>query len=190
MSQSTMNNSNEWMQQLARNLADACAKRIAAAAESEKLDSARLALCDRLADAQARYDSALSDLRSGAIDEVIGAARMAVAGADAADLRVLIAETEPGVDAANRAYALASQAVSSAEQAARAAERAAVVDALDQHIAHVEGKLCEAIAERFRLGLEQDGSHWGNVLAKYWKPSEPLRCAVVDGRVPKQGTHS
>jgi hypothetical protein len=44
--------------------------------------------------------------------------------------------------------------------------------------------LLAAVAERFRLGCEHEDSPYGHTLARHWRPSEPLRRAIVEFAVP------
>jgi len=142
------------------------------------------ALEARLADAQANHANALADLRAGKLDEAVGGARLATADADAADLRELIAAVRPRVKEANRVRDNAAQAVRDAERTLARAEQEEAMLALDKRIVEIEEKLCSAIAARFRLGCEHDSSVYARVLPRHWRPTEPLRRAVVEGAVP------
>jgi hypothetical protein len=144
-------------------------------------------LQERLVDAQEKHASALADLRAGRLDEAVAGARMAAASADGSDLEKMIGEARPKVTEAARTRASAAQAVQDAERAVARAEREATIAALDRHIAHVEEKLCEAIAARFRLGVEHEGGAYSGFLSRHWRPSEPLRRAVVEGSPPGLG---
>jgi hypothetical protein len=139
---------------------------------------------ERLVDAQTKHASALADLRAGRLDEAVAGARMAAASADAADLEKMIAAARPKVTEAARVRASAAQAVQDAELALKRAEQEATLAALDRHIAHVEEKLCEAIAARFNLGVAHEGGAYSGFLSRHWRPSEPLRRAVAEGAVP------
>ena len=71
-----------------------------------------------------------------------------------------------------------------AERAVARAEQEVTMAALDQRIAEIEAKLCAAVAQRFELGVQYEGSVYARVLYRHWRHTEPLRRAVVEGAVP------
>ncbi|EUC21474.1 hypothetical protein [Paraburkholderia hospita] len=161
-----------------------------ASASASKVRAEADALEARLGDAQAKHASALADLRAGALSEVTAGARMAAAHADAQDLRELIAAVQPGIEEAERVRDRAALAVRDAERVVARAEQEVAMAELDARIRHIEATLCSAIAARFRLGCEHENSPYGHTLARHWRPSEPLRRAIVEFAVPgTSGTH-
>jgi hypothetical protein len=139
------------MKAQAHNLASARVKMAQATAAAALPEGDLATLEERLVDAQTKHASALADLRAGRLDEAVAGARMTVADADAADLEKMIGELRPKVEIAENVREKAAQAVQAAERAVERAEQEAAMAALDAHIAHVEARLCEAIAARFRL---------------------------------------
>ncbi|CAG9168134.1 hypothetical protein [Cupriavidus pinatubonensis] len=144
-------------------------------------------LSRRIAAAQARQEAALAGLRSGELSEDIGAARLAVAKADAEDLERLAAGLQSEVAGAEQARNAAAQTVRHAEEALAHAERAATIQGLDERIAQLEAKLCAAIGERYRLGVEQAGGRF-LMLGQAWSPSKTLVDAFTYG-IPPAVTH-
>ncbi|MGT2429583.1 hypothetical protein ACU4HD_14145 [Cupriavidus basilensis] len=132
----------------------------------------------RIAEAQSRMAAALAGLRSGEIPEDVGAARMAVAKADIADLEQLATEVRSEAANAEQVRNAAAEALRHAEEGLAHAEREAVIQGLDERIARLDSVLCQAIAERHRLGIEQAGGGHQQ-LNRSWKPSEALHRAVV-----------
>jgi hypothetical protein len=173
------------MKAQAHNLASARAKMQQATAAAALPEGDLATLEERLADAQTKHASALADLRAGRLDEAVAGARMAAANADIADLEKMIGEARPKVAEAERVRASAAQAVRAAEFALERAEQEATLATLDAHIRHIEEKLCEAIAARFRLGVEHMGGAYSGFLSQHWRPSEPLRRAVTEGFPPQ-----
>jgi hypothetical protein len=96
----------------------------------------------------------------------------------------LIVAVQQRVEEANSARDRAAQAVRDAELALARAELEASMSAFDERIRRIEARLCEAIAQRFELGVQYEGSVYSRVLHRHWKPTEPLRRAVVEGAVP------
>lgn len=132
----------------------------------------------RIADGELRLANALAGLRSGEIHEDVGAARMAVARADIADLEQLATEVRSDAATAEQVRNAAAEALRHAEEGLAHAEREAAVQGLDERIVRLDSVLCQAIAERHRLGIEQAGG--GHLqLNQSWKPSEALQRAVV-----------
>jgi serine phosphatase RsbU (regulator of sigma subunit) len=174
----------------AHRLAGARATLQTAAASAAKVRAEADALEARLADALAKHADALADLRAGALTEAVGGARMAAAHADAQDLRGLLAAVQPRLEEAGQVRDRAEQAVADAERAFARAEQEATMAELDARIRHIEATLCSAIAARFRLGCEHENSPYAHTLARHWRPSEPLRRAIVEFTVPgTSGTH-
>jgi hypothetical protein len=67
------------------------------------------------------------------------------------------------------------------------------MDELDARIRRIEATLCSAITQRFELGVQHADSPYAHTLARHWRPSEPLRRAVVEYVVPvpdTPGTHN
>jgi chromosome segregation ATPase len=175
----------------AHHLAGARAALQTAAASAAKVRAEADTLEARLANALAKHADALADLRAGALSEAVGGARMAAAHADAADLRGLLAAVQPRLEETGQVRDRAEQAVADAERVFARAEQEAAIAELDARIRHIEEKLCSAIAARFQLGCEHDGSVYARTLPRHWRPTEPLRRAVVEGAVPgTSGTHN
>lgn len=110
-----------------------------------------------LADATAKYADGLYGLHAGSLDESLAAARMAAASADITDIRGLIAERQPSVQAAHDGHNSAVQAVATAEHAHRQEELQMTGSALDDQIRRVETTLCAALAERYQIFLKVNG---------------------------------
>lgn len=132
----------------------------------------------RIADAQSRMAAALAGLRSGEFQEDVGAARMAVAKADIADLEQLATEVRSEAANAEQVRNAAAEALRHAEEGLARAERESVIKGLDERIARLDSMLCQAIAELHQLGIEQAGGGHQQ-LNRSWKPSEALHRAVV-----------
>jgi hypothetical protein len=167
----------------AHQLARARATLETASASAAKVRAEADALEDRLVDAQAKHATVLAEMRAGRLDEHVAGARMAAASADVEDLEVLIAAARPTLDEADRARDRAAQATADAERAFARAEQEAAMAELDTRIRHIEEVLCEAIAERFRLGVQHADSPYAATLPRHWRPTEPLRRAVAEGSV-------
>jgi hypothetical protein len=111
-------------------------------------------------------------------------AHFATADADTADLRGLIAAIQLRVKEANRGRDNAAQVVLGAHLVLARAKQEKATQALDKLIVEIEERLYAAVAERFRLGCEHDGGVYARALPRHWRPTEPLRRAVVEGAVP------
>ncbi|MGO4416428.1 hypothetical protein AB4Z27_26010 [Cupriavidus sp. KB_39] len=136
-----------------------------------------------IAAACARRDAALLGLRSGDLQENVGAARLAIAKADIDDLEQLAAGIQPEIAAVEQARRAAEDAVRAAETSLAHAERALVIQGLDKVVIQLEAKLCAAISERHRLAVEQSGGGF-LMLSRTWSPSKPLFDAITAGVPP------
>jgi chromosome segregation ATPase len=137
----------------------------------------------RIVDAQARTAAALAGLRSGELQEDVGAARLAIANADIADLEELAARFHLDIAAAEQTRRVAEDALRGAEAALAQTERAAAIQGLNEIVVQLEANLCAAIGERHRLAVEQSGGGF-LMLSRSWTPSQPLFAAVMAGVPP------
>ncbi|MBR8188791.1 MULTISPECIES: hypothetical protein [Burkholderia cepacia complex] len=163
------------------NLARARADLDAAKAAVEAADANVSALRGRVAEAVQRRADALGALRAGDLTEAVAAVRVAVAEADAADLRGIVSVAESEHGAAVSAQHVAEDAVRRAQEAVDHGERAQQVAALDAFISDAEQKLCRAIGLRHSLAVANGA---GKMLSRHWLPCKALADAVKFGVPP------
>jgi exonuclease VII large subunit len=122
----------------------------------------------------------VADVRTATLEEPTAALRLAILEQDMHDLKALLSEAEQRVAAAEARVAQTASAVRAATEALDAHERSVAIQALDRQILDLETKLLRALGERYRASGKRDESLW-----KLWSPSEGLRAAVTDYRLPK-----
>jgi len=127
--------------------------------------------------AEKRRDEALAGLRCGDLQEDIGAARLAVAKADAVDLAGIATGIRQELANAESLRDAAAEALKSAEEWLSQGERDLMILGLDAQIMRLQDTLCRAIAERYRLGVDINGGR-SMMLSQIWRPSKPLDDAV------------
>lgn len=141
------------------------------------------ALLVRKTEAEARVNEAISDARSGKLDEETAALRMSIASADAADIQALIDQSAPVLAALDAALVQAQTRCTEAERGAQREEDQIATAALDNRIKELEAMFLGAVAERFRLHMRLQGNRGSLSTFNFYQPT-PAMQELIKGNVP------
>lgn len=164
-------------------LAEARAALVTATEKAEAAHAAQSKLLVRKSECEASAATALADFRAGKIDEATASLRKASADADAKDLAALIAQGAMHLQNLNHSVAAGKAHAAQAEQAARIEELGLAAVALDKQIAKLEATFLAAMAERYRLHMQTNGTRGSQSTFGFYEPSRAMK-ELITRNVP------
>ncbi|MGF6994655.1 hypothetical protein [Paraburkholderia sp. GAS32] len=171
------------MSQAAQILAAARANLVTATERAEAAHAAQSKLLVRKSECEAAAATALADFRAGKIDEATASLRKASADADAKDIAGLIDQGAAHLATLNRDVIARKGDAAQAENEFKREEWTIETAVLDRQIAQLEATFLAAMAERYRLHMQINGSRGSQSTFGFYEPSRAMK-ELITRNVP------